>query len=610
MKDNKIKVLSDIEHVLTRPSMYIGSISKNREEIWILEGDSLVKKEVDYIPGFLTLFREIVSNSIDEFVRTGGKYSNQISIDIDDKFVQVSDNGRGISTEDIDVQGEKIPASVVAFTRLKSGSNFSDDGSTIGMNGVGAACTNIFSSLFQVQTISLEGEKTTLTCKNNLQEIDYKKRRVKNGNGTIVKYFPDWSRFSIKSFDETHKALIQKIVFEYSICYPGINFKINGKTPKTKTFKKYLQLYGENFESFSFNNIDIGIFSGEGENVSFVNGINTKRGGTHVDYILNGISSKVREFAQKRFKEIKPADVKNKLFWVINIRDMKAPRFDSQTKEQLSNSLNDLKEVFSDLDLDLISKKIWKNKDLMFSILETFKIKEELKKRRELSQKEKKIRKKKIPKLIDANIKDREKAVLYITEGQSALSNFISVRSGNEGGYPLRGKVISPQDTPLDRLLKNKEIVDILSALNLKLTDKDISSLNFGKIVIQVDADEDGGSILCTLLNFFYTFWPDLFRQGRVYRSISPLIVAKHIETGEIKDFYTLSQFTKERDYYKIISHNKGLGSLSKQEYRKMMDNLVKIEEDSLARETLDMAFGSDSGLRKKWLIGESIEKN
>jgi DNA gyrase/topoisomerase IV subunit B len=397
---------------------------------------------------------------------------------------------------------------------LKTGSNFSDNSNSIGQNGVGASITNIFSKIFNVETGNGE-YKTQLFCKNNLSEYDYKINK-NSKQYTKIEYLPDYKRFGLKELDETHFNLLLKCVMDYAICFPDIKFIFNGKTVDSN-FKKYCEYYSDDNIISSNENVDICIFSGDYEPVSFVNGINTIRGGNHVDFIINKLTYSLKELIVKKYKDIKPSDIKNKLNFIINYRNFKAPRFDSQTKEYLINVNKEFSHLLDDIDFDKLAHKIYKNESIMFPILETYKIKEELKKREKIKNTEKKIKKKNILKLIEANERDRSKCVLYITEGESALSRFIEVREKHQAGYPLRGKVISPQDTPLDKLIKNQEISDILSTTGLSLTDSNIENLRYCKIVIMTDQDPDGGAIMATLVNFFYTFWPDLIKQNKLF---------------------------------------------------------------------------------------------
>jgi DNA topoisomerase-2 len=600
MKEEKIVHLSDREHVLKRGTMWIGSVKRNIVEEYIFENKSFVKKEFEYVPGFITAFKEIISNSLDENLKTKGEFANIIKVEVNSDFISVRDNGRGIPSDN--VEGLDVPASVAVFTNLKTGSNFSDDSTSIGQNGVGASLTQIFSKRFFVETCN-NGKVTKLTCKNNGSDIKYD-IKDKEGHYTFVEYWPDFERFSMTEIDDIHKDDIRKTIIDYSICFPDITFYFNGKK-LAGNFKKYCEYYSSNIETFSYENIDICVYPGEYEQTSFVNGLNTKRGGNHVDLIVNKITYTLRELIAKKYKEIKPLDIKNKTCYIINFKNFTAPRFDSQTKENLINTTKEVQELINDIDFSVIAKKLYKNDEMMFPIIETFKIKEELKKRKDLKSKESKVSKKKIAKLIDANTTSRKDTLLFLAEGNSALSTFIEVRNPNEGGYPLRGKVISPQDTPLTKLMQNAEIVDILAALNLKLSDPSIDNMNFGKVVIMSDADEDGNSIACTLINFFYTFWPDMIKQGKLLKAISPIIVAKNPKTKEIKEFYNLTDYKNDPDFeiLEVTSHNKGLGSLDKKAYRKMLDTLIEVTEDEFSRQTLDMAFGKDSQPRKEWLL-------
>lgn len=285
---------------------------------------------------------------------------------------------------------------------------------------------------------------------------------------------------------------------------------------------------------------------------------------------------------------------------------MKAPRFSSQVKEELINTPREYEnELFQDIDFEKIAKKIKINKQITDNIIETFKIKEELKKRKNLENKEKKLKRKSIPKLIESYHADRNECSLYITEGKSATMNFLSCRDKNMAAYPLKGKFINCFDTPLSKILKNAEIQDILAATGLKLTSKSIKNLRYGKIVIFSDADYDGDAICCLLINFFFKFWPDLIKEGRLYRAITPLITAKNLDTNESKYFFNLDDFNEscKNENLKLIDYNKGLGSLSAKEYKFSLKNLTRLVIDDKSEESLNIAFGNNANLRKEWLL-------
>lgn len=599
MSDN-FKVLSDIEHVLQVSSRYIGSIKNTKIQEYVFENDCFVEKELFLNFGFMKIFQEILDNAVDVHVKN--KTPNaKIWVKMDKKGFSVKDNGSGIPIRKYE-NDMWVPE--LAWTQLRAGTNFNVD-TSIGMHGEGSSLTNIFSKEF-IGTTASEGKKFIITCKNNLSTKDIKIKNYTGESFTQVDVTPDFKRFGMDEFTQDHMDFLAKRIIDIAFCYEDITFNLNGKNVKTNSFKSYVNMYSKDNLSFDYGNLKFALIpSEEFKHMSFVNGIYTFGGGTHVDTLSLSITRELSDIFKKKYKSIVPSNFSNKMFLVCFFNNFKSPKFNSQTKENLVNEKYDLNPFFKEVDFTDVGKKIKKFEPYIEEVLESFKLKEELKRRKELKSTEKKAIKKKIAKLIDANVQDRKKAVLFLAEGNSALSTFIEVREQYEGGYPLRGKVISPQDTPITKLMQNTEIQDILAALNLKLSDKSIDDMNFGKIVIMSDADEDGNSIACTLINLFYTFWPDIIKKGKLLKAISPLIIAKNKKTKEVKKFFTLNEYKNDPDFenYEVLEHNKGLGSLSKSAYREMMNTLVTVEEDETSREILDMAFGKDSQPRKEWLL-------
>lgn len=601
MVDN-FKVLSDIEHVLQVSSRYIGSIKNTEVKEYVFSEDSFVEKELILNYGFIKIFQEILDNAIDIHVKDNTPNA-KIWIRLDNKGFSIKDNGCGIPIRKYD---NDLWVPELAWTQLRAGTNFDGD-TSIGMHGEGSSLTNIFSKEF-IGVTANNGKRFTITCKDNLSS---KKIKIKDYTGdsyTEVSVSPDFERFGMKELTQDHIDFISKRIIDLAVCYDNITFNLNGKNVKSSTFKAYANMYSKDNISFDYKDLKFAIIpSEEFKHVSFVNGIYTFNGGVHVDTLSLAITKELSDIFKKKYKSIVPSNFSNKMFLICVYNNFKSPKFNSQTKEHLVNEKSEVTSYFKEIDFTDVCKKIKKFSPYIDEVIETFKIKEEMKKRKELKSTEKQASKKKIAKLIDANTVDRSKTVLYLAEGNSALSTFIEVRDQHEGGYPLRGKVISPQETPISKLMQNAEIIDILAALNLRLSDSNIDDMNFGKIVIMSDADEDGNSIACTLINLFYTFWPDIIKRGKLFKAVSPLIVAKHPKTKELKEFYTLNDYKNDPNFelYEIVEHNKGLGSLSKSAYRKMMNTLVLIKEDELSRNTLDMAFGKDSQPRKEWLLME-----
>ena len=236
MKENKIVQLNDIQHCLLRPTQYIGSTTLTKCSTFILnkETEAFEYKEIEYVPGFLKIIYEIIDNSVDEAIRTNFKFATNIDVKIDKNIITVSDNGRGIPLDKDEKSG--LSQLELALTSLRAGSNFNDtEGRTLlGMNGVGASLTNIFSRIFAVVVLDKK-RKGILKCANNLSKksceiIDFKSKT----SGTTIMFEPDYKRFGLKGMDETHINLIHQRLMFLSITYPEIEFKLNGNVIKFK----------------------------------------------------------------------------------------------------------------------------------------------------------------------------------------------------------------------------------------------------------------------------------------------------------------------------------------------------------------------------------------
>jgi DNA topoisomerase-2 len=596
--------LSETEHILLRPGMYIGSTVLTKSQEFVFVDGKITKKEIEFVPAFIKIFREILDNSIDENIRTKNKYANIIKINIDKQRMKITveDNGRGLSSE---IDGEfDIPKAVLAVTEAMAGSNFSDDTTTIGQNGVGSLGTCVFSKYFDLDT-SDGIKRTRLICKNNLQTKDYTQTLCKK-KFTKISFIPDFKRLSMNMIDDIHYRLIYKNILDVALSFPDINFFFDGKKIKNEKFSDYVKLYSDNFEIFQYENCDIAVIHNqEIDQTSFINGINTKNGGTHIDFVAGNICNKLRNRLIKKYKTIKPIDVRNNCFFIINIRNFIAPRFDSQLKENLTSPIKDINEHLSDIDFDKISMKISKNDDIIFPIIETFKIKEDLKKKLELQKQEKKTKKTKvIPQLIEANSKNREKCTLYLTEGLSATGTAIKTRDSKyQAFYPISGKFINMYDMELTEIIKKKNISELLSIMGLTLSSEKINNLRYGKIAIMTDEDTDGNAIAALLINFFFKLWPDLITNKKIYKVKSYLILAKHKETKKLKKFYSVEEFENENMDYDLLEYNKGLGSLEPEDYKEAINSLTLItNNDSLAENKLEIAFSED-GDRKSWMM-------
>jgi len=388
LKDNIIIKLSERDHVLRRSGQYIGSIDEIKSEEFIITGEKIEKKEIEYVPALIKIINEILDNSIDEAVRTNYKFANRIDVKMNSVLVDIKDNGRGIPI--VKVEGTDKYGPDIAFCEARAGANFDDgDRQTIGMNGVGSFATNCFSLKFNVDTADGKN-KFSLKCKNNLEHASHKitKSSLKY---TQVKFEPDLKRFSLEEITPIYMDLIKQRLSYLSVSHPNIRFTFNGKVVKFKNGKDLVKKFSDTYEIIERDDYFISVIPSPSDDFSYftyVNGLYIKNGGNHIDYITNEIVSRLREKLNRRYKGIKPGDIKNKIQIIMFMNHFPDARFSSQTKEQLTNGFPHIKEYLSlsNEDLDKFVAKIYKNKILIDDITETYRVKEELKKRKELKE--------------------------------------------------------------------------------------------------------------------------------------------------------------------------------------------------------------------------------
>ncbi|MFK5882826.1 MAG: ATP-binding protein [Candidatus Izemoplasma sp.] len=607
MRKNVVKQLSEIDHILKRPGMYLGDTSVSKQIKWVLEEDLLLKKSVKICPAQLKMFDEIISNSIDEALRTDFKFANLIDVDIDGDTIIIKDNGRGISSE-IDKETGKSQAEM-AFTSLRAGGNFEDDDVvSIGTHGLGASLVNIFSKKFTASThdgINL----SVISSANNMYKTTYTSAPTNSKPYTKIKYTPDYARFGLKGLDEAHLKLLHKRVLDLAVVYPDIKFKWKKKLIKTKLFKHYIELLDRPAEILQTDNFRLAVVSSdEPDQISFVNGIDTYEGGTHVEYITNQITYKLRDLLLKKYKrwKIKPSDVKNHLTVVLITNKIKGAKFRSQTKEFITNPVREYKGIL-DIENDAFFHRLLRNQALIDPIIETYKLKQEVAERVANNQALRDAKKKKVLSHIPANHKNPEKRQLFISEGGSAIGSLSKVRdTAIHGGYPLRGKPMNVTGQSMAKILGNKELTDLMNIIGLEYGNPEYGKLNYGQINILADADLDGYSIVGLLLNFLRK-WPRLFSEKRVHVVSSPILKAEFKK--EVVYYYTLEDYNKAVSAGKVkgeITYLKGLGSLTEDAYEDMIHHPVIAQMSEVTAEDdvqLSVVYGNDPKKRKEWIM-------
>lgn len=630
--ETNFEVLSGREQILRRPSMWIGGVDLTEKEMFIINDKTVELKNVSFVPAFRKIIDEILDNAIDVLIeKQNGK--GEVKVNMTNDSVSIEDNGPGIpvikhdvskitdktisETEKKELSESYLP--FTAWTRLFSGSNFQDseNKTTIGSHGIGSKATAVFSKKFIGFTD--DGKKTCkVIAENNLETKSFSIGTSKHKTGTKVEFWPDIARFKLKKIDQVYHDLMYQRLLSLAITFPGIRFTFNGKRIVIND-RKFLSMFSEHIEFQTFDKGFVGIFPNEHDDFKFftyVNGMYMNRGGVHVDFIVNNIVNPIREKLCKKYKTLKPADIRNKFTAVVFLRDFPNPKFDSQTKETLTNSPSDVSRYLGNMiDYDKFSKQILKNNAIIDPIVETFKIKEELKARQELKgAKRAKVRSDKYMPPIG------EKKFLALTEGMSAMSG-ISSCLGRQGigYYALRGLAVNAISSSMQKIAANQEFKEITSILNLDVTkQEDRKDVDFETILITSDNDADGSHISSMLIGWFRKFAPNLFDEGRICRLITPLIMVEDQKGKVVTYFFNVPDFKKwektNTNKKLVYRYQKGLGSLSKEQFTELVDKfgldhfLQEYKLDEKGKAYIEDWLGSDPEPRKKYLREYSFD--
>ena len=620
------EALSGVSQIIARPQMWIGSMSPITQKMFVLNSEGVEFKEVTFIPAFRKIIDEILDNSVDALVKYN-KARGKVKVVMEDECITIEDNGPGIpvvckdikditDTKMSDEEKQKIANTYlpeIAWTRLFSGSNFkdSDDKTTVGSHGLGSKCTSIFSKKFT--GISDDGKKCCkVVAKHNLETVETTLSDSDGNTGVRIKFVPDFAKFGLEKVDDVYKELMRQRLMCLGITFPGIKFSFNGKQVNAND-KTFLNLFSEHITFQVFDRGFIGIYPNENDDFNFftyVDGLALTRGGSHIDYIVEKVVTPVREKLIKKFKSIKPADIKNKLSMVVFLRDFPNLKFDSQTKETLTNLPSEITKYFGDsVDFEKLAKNILKNEFILDPIVETFKLKEEVKERVALKQ----AGKSKVKISVDKYIKPiGNQDYLMVCEGLSARGGVSAALGRNGFGYyASRGVGINAYDATSAQILKNQEFSDIITIMGLDITNPKEQNLNFKKFVITSDADADGIHITSIYLGWFMKFAPWMFEKGMVCRLSTPLAIAFK-DKGMTKvhqmffDLATFKEFESNNDMSKFtVQYYKGLGSFPK-------DMFIKLFNENGGVDTFIQTFKLDKeghAYIDNWLNGEKADE-
>ena len=604
--DDNIRTLEGVEHIRKRPGMYIGRL-----------GDG--KNPSD---GIYVLLKEVVDNSIDEFSAGFGK---QIDITIEDlKTVTIRDYGRGIPLGSV----------IKAVSKLNTGAKFDNAvfKKSVGLNGVGTKAVNALSSSFYICS-HRDGECSWARFeRGELKESGNEATSAKNG--TLVTFTPDDLMFGNFSYNLDY---VETMVKNYSYLKTGLTLVFNGV--KYKSENGLLDLVNENLSEPTLyppihlvgEDIEIVLShcNSYGENItSFVNGQNTRDGGTHLAAYREAIAKTLKDFFKKNYE---PADCRQGVVGAVSIQ-IQEPNFEGQTKTKLGSTYmwerqepdangvlhNEVGPTIRTYINDFVAKNLDNylriHKEVV-PVLED-KIKASQQERLEISSIQKKTRERNSKtavynrklrdcrfhyndKITEKNQDNIENSSIFITEGDSASGTITKARNADyQAVFSLRGKPINCYKESRKRVAENEELNLLISALGVE---DDLENLRYNNIVVATDADDDGMHIRMLVLTFFLKYYPDLIRRGHVHILQTPLFRVKNSKSN----IYCYNQEEKEKAIAQLktgveITRFKGLGEISYQEFihfigKDMRLDLVELNDEESISEILEFYMGDNT---------------
>ena len=647
---------TQLEHIFDLPDTYIGSIENTELDTWVYneESNKIEFKNVKYIPGLYKIFDEVLVNAIDQHIRIENDTSikqkvTEIKVNINQENNSLSVYNNGIGIPIVEHQEHKIYIPELIFGQLLTSSNYDKDEKKItgGKNGYGAKLANIFSKKFKITTIDHEKKLKYEQVFENNMKIKNKPVITKCTEKpyTNIDFYPDLDRFKIDKINDDTINLMKKRVIDCTACTnKNVNVYLNEKKIDCKTLDKYVSYYldsdiekvyeevNDRWEVVMVVNPDAKF-----EQVSFVNGISTMKGGKHVDYIVNGLTKKIQTYIStkgyKRKKmELKTAHLKDNMFIFVK-STVENPSFDSQIKEYLTTPSSKFGStcVFSEKFIEKVLKT-----SLIERAIKLNDFKDNLGLQKIGGKKTSNVRG--IEKLDDANMagtNESSKCTLILTEGDSAKALAISGLSviGRDyyGVFPLRGKLLNVRDINMKKITDNQEISSLVKIIGLKFAKKKdmnevTKDLRYGKVLILTDADVDGSHIKGLLINLFSVFWPELLEiPGFLMSLATPIIKAK--KQKNVQEFYTMTEFDKWKETIDNlkqwnIKYYKGLGTSTAEEAKGYFTNIEnknikylngeEINEDTnilKSTQKIELAFDKKKAEdRKLWL--KSYNKN
>ncbi|WP_417017082.1 DNA topoisomerase IV subunit B [Alistipes shahii] len=593
--DDAIVTLSPREHIRLRPGMYVGVV-----------GDGSQPDEALYV-----LIKEVVDNSIDEFIMGAGR---QIDITLADNVVTVRDYGRGIPLKSL----------AAAVGQMNTGGKYGGDAfkKTVGLNGVGVKAVNMLSEEFTARSVR-DGEARTVTFAKGLEVSDRWESGVNEKNGTFISYRVDKEIFGEYAYNLEY---VEQKIRNYSYLNLGLTLNFNGKSYVSKN--GLLDLVNDNmtedplYPPIHLTGEDIEVVlthgTGYGESYdSFVNGQHTTQGGTHQTALRAAVAKTVKEFYHKDYD---PSDIRTSIIAAISIK-VTDPIFENQMKTKYGSKEVEPGVSVNNFVADFLTKHL---DDYLHKHAETAqilqrKIVENEKERKAISGIQKKAREtaKKVSlnnkKLRDCKIHrtDRnelaEQSMIFITEGNSASGSITKSRDvRTQAVFSLRGKPLNCYGLTKKVVYENEEFNLLQAALNIE---EDMDNLRYNKVVIATDADVDGMHIRLLMMTFFLQFFPEVIRQGHLFVLQTPLFRVRNKK----ETLYCYSEEERLKAVARCganaeITRFKGLGEISPDEFKEFIgENMrldkVRITKDDPIHDLLEFYMGKNTYERQGFII-------
>jgi len=609
-----IQVLEGLEAVRKRPGMYIGGTGER---------------------GLHHLVYEVVDNSVDEAM---AGHCSRIDVELlDDGSVRVSDDGRGIPREEHSEY--EVPAVEVVMTRLHAGGKFDHKSYQVsgGLHGVGVSVVNALSEWLEVE-VKRDGKHYTQRFERGVP----KKPSIEEGaeeTGTEIRFKPDPEIFD--TTDLKFETLVERMR-ELAFLNDGLEIVIgDGESRRSFQYEggiaSFVEHLNENRDPMS--NV-VHLEGEEGEIVveaamqwtseyvssifAFANNINTKEGGTHLSGFKGGLTRAVNEYAKKEERldeRLRGEDVREGMTVVLSVM-IPDPQFEGQTKTKLGNS--EVRGVVESIIFDGISTYLEQNPKeasrVVDKAVQAMKARKAASEAKKLTRRKNALKSTRLPgKLSDCSSRKREGTELFIVEGDSAGGSAKQARDREfQAILPLKGKILNVEKARLDKILDNKEIRSLITALGTGVGDEfDLDDCRYSKVIIMTDADEDGAHIETLLLTFFYRYMKPMIEQGRVYLAKPPLYRIKK----RSKEHYVYTEAEKEELLDDLgrrgtsLQRYKGLGEMSpKQLWETTMDPdsrvLLQVEnpDDVEADELFTTLMGSHVEPRREFIKQHATE--